>query len=100
MCLASRDEDLPAALAIADALQPLGFGIWHWPQDSGLLPASVYLRHCLLAVQKAEGPAYTLFLHDTYLADRTTTLAQYLDQHETDVMQSLPPPELATRFGG
>ena len=27
--------------------------VWHWAPDSGLLPASVYLRHCLLAVEKA-----------------------------------------------
>jgi hypothetical protein len=24
--------------------------VWHWSRDSGLLPADVYLRHCLLAV--------------------------------------------------
>ena len=27
--------------------------VWHWGRDSGLLPASVYLRHCLLAAEKA-----------------------------------------------
>jgi hypothetical protein len=75
-------------------------GIWHWPHDSGLLPADIYLRHCLLAVQKAGGDAYDSFLQDTYLADRTTTLATYLKDHGDDVLSSRPPPHLSNRFGG
>lgn len=102
ICLASDDDDLPADLV--GSLPPTERGrVWHWPRDSNvLLPAHVYLRHCLLAVQKEKqgAAAYTSFLHDTFLADRSTTLADYLQTHETTVMASRPPERLATRFGG
>ena len=100
ICLASRrDADL-TRMEIPFSLKEHPNGVWHWPKDSGLLPADIYLRHCLLAVQKAGGPAYQSFLNDTYLADRVTTLADYLEQHGEQVMASRPPPHLATRFGG
>lgn len=76
--------------------------IWQWPHDSGLLPADIYLRHCLLAVEKATPTAKESFWNDTYLADRTTRLVDYLSDpmvHQR-VMNCRPPPELATRFGG
>jgi hypothetical protein len=101
ICIQSRDEDLP--FDIPPVLLERG-GVWHWTRDSGLLPSDVYLRHCLLAVQKngngSCNPAEVSFLHDTYLADRTTTLAQYLETHSEEIMNSRPPPEWATRFGG
>lgn len=74
--------------------------IWHVSETSGLLPADVYLRHCLLAVKKVGGQAEASFLHDTYLVDRKTTLAEYLEQELENVMASRPPPEYAVRFGG
>ena len=68
--------------------------------DSGLLPADLYLRHCLLAVEKAH--LVESFCQDTYLADRKTTLQAYLQDLNVyeRVMNTRPPPELATRFGG
>jgi len=102
ICLASKDSnlsDIDYLHAISTKLKDKG-GIWHWPRDSGLLPANIYLRHCLLAVQKAGGVAYSSFLEDTYLVDRKTTLKEYLDKHDDMVMASRPPPHLAARFGG
>ena len=102
ICLASKDSnlrDIDYLHAISTKLKDKG-GIWHWPCDSGLLPANIYLRHCLFAVQKAGGVAYSSFLEDTYLVDRKTTLEEYLEKHEDMVMSSRPPPHLATRFGG
>ena len=91
---------VPSCLFSSDDNNKTAHGVWNWSKDSGLLPANMYLRHCLLAVQKVGGIAYESFLHDTYLVDRTTTLAQYLLDHSNKVMNSLPPPHLATRFDG
>lgn len=102
ICLASRDcdlRDIDHLHEISTKLRDKG-GIQHWPLDSGLLPANIYLRHCLLAVQKAGGAAYSSFLEDTYLVDRKTTLKEYLNEHEDMVIASHPPTYLATRFGG
>mmetsp|Transcript_38237 Transcript_38237/g.79909 ORF Transcript_38237/g.79909 Transcript_38237/m.79909 type:complete len:227 (-) Transcript_38237:1879-2559(-) len=95
ICLASEDED------VEDLARPDGIEtIWNWPRDSGLLPFSMYLRHCLLAVEKAGGSAHDSFLNDTYLVDRKTTIAKYLEKHGEEVMSSLPPEHLANRFSG
>jgi hypothetical protein len=117
ICIASNDLSLMNKnIEIPDSIKDKG-GIWHWPHDSGLLPANIYLRHCLLALRiqnddevekttsesaptDATADAYESFLHDTYLADRETTLATYLKDHYDEVMSSRPPPHLATRFGG
>eukprot|EP00555_Chaetoceros_dichaeta_P002904 CAMPEP_0198251422 /NCGR_PEP_ID=MMETSP1447-20131203/2264_1 /TAXON_ID=420782 /ORGANISM="Chaetoceros dichaeta, Strain CCMP1751" /LENGTH=224 /DNA_ID=CAMNT_0043936437 /DNA_START=52 /DNA_END=726 /DNA_ORIENTATION=+ len=95
ICLASRDVDLDPKMNTSGMES-----VWHWPHDSGLLPFNFYLRHCLLAVQSAGGVAYESFLQDTYLADRTTTLAAYLDEHGEEVMASRPPSHLASRYSG
>jgi hypothetical protein len=100
ICVASRDIDLAVDLEVPSSIQKVAGGVWHWPRNSGLLPANVYLRHCLLATRKVGGVAYDSFLQDTYLADRTTTLAAYLEEHGEEVMASLPPSHLATRYGG
>ncbi len=99
ICVASKDTELPNSVKIHDSLKDRG-GIWHWPKDSGLLPASIYLRHCLLSLEKVGGIAYDSFLHDTYLADRKTSLMSYLEDHREEVMSSKPPSHLSTRFGG
>ena len=75
--------------------------IWGWGENSGILPCSVYLRHCVLAVNKPEFPA-TLrdsFLDETWLADRKTTVRMYLNAHP-EVMECEPPPSLASRYSG
>mmetsp|Transcript_27987 Transcript_27987/g.39353 ORF Transcript_27987/g.39353 Transcript_27987/m.39353 type:complete len:269 (-) Transcript_27987:481-1287(-) len=73
--------------------------IWDWGRDSGLRPCGVYLRHCIIAAKKMGNECYTSFLDETFLVDRTTTIREYLEQH-ADVMNSLPPPALASRYGG
>mmetsp|Transcript_9220 Transcript_9220/g.19995 ORF Transcript_9220/g.19995 Transcript_9220/m.19995 type:complete len:184 (+) Transcript_9220:264-815(+) len=95
VCLASKDLDIDLT-RMPDGMKT----VWDWPRDSGLLPFSMYLRHCLLAVEKAGGAAYESFLNDTYLADRKTTLAEYLDEFGEEIMNSLPPPHLVNRFSG
>jgi len=95
ICIASKDIDIDLTKK-PDSIRT----VWHWSSDSGILPLSMYLRHCLLAVEKVGGSAYESFLKDTYLADRRTTLAEYLDDHAEEVMNSFPPPHLAARFSG
>ena len=95
ICLASTDTDIDLTRK-PDSIRT----VWNWPLDSGLLPFSLYLRHCLLAVEKAGGAAHQSFLKDTYLVDRQTTLAEYLDEHGDEVMRSRPPLHLEDRFSG
>ena len=69
-----------------------------------MLPCRVYLRHCVLAAKKlskqtSSEAAYDSFLDDTYLADRVTRVRTYLAQHP-DIMNELPPPQLAARYSG
>lgn len=103
ICLASTDDKLPPEVAsYRQRLKSLGMSIWHWSHSSGLLPADIYLRHCLLAVKKAGSEAMRSFREETYLADRKTTIAEYLtmENNEAIVMNSLPPEALMTRFNG
>mmetsp|Transcript_8469 Transcript_8469/g.21990 ORF Transcript_8469/g.21990 Transcript_8469/m.21990 type:complete len:81 (-) Transcript_8469:320-562(-) len=44
--------------------------VWGWGEDSGLLPADIYLRHVVLASRKAGKEAGDSFLDDTLLCDR------------------------------
>ena len=73
--------------------------IWNFGLDSGLRPCAVYLRHCTLAAQSMGSECYNSFLDETFLVDRTTTIRSYLHEYP-DIMKTLPPPELATRYGG
>ena len=96
ICAASSDHQLGA-----DFPWPPGVStIWDWSPSSGLRPADVYLRHCLLAMAKIGGEAEHSFLHDTTLVDRKTSLHQYLTTERKVVMAATPPTALATRFGG
>lgn len=99
MCVRSQDELLRPG-ALEEGIMPGKIStVWNWKPDSGLLPASVYLRHCLLAVEKAGPAAMTSFLRDTYLVDRHTTLEAYL-HHHPEVWDARPPPDLESRFSG
>ena len=122
ICLKGKDDTCRELIQDLSARHPLiasYSSLWNWPHDCGLLPADLYLRHCLLAVEKAsDGRALESFRHETYLADRTTRLEDYLlwkrridhpQDHDDDdddclvydnVMKCTPPPYLATRFGG
>mmetsp|Transcript_2984 Transcript_2984/g.10774 ORF Transcript_2984/g.10774 Transcript_2984/m.10774 type:complete len:306 (-) Transcript_2984:608-1525(-) len=68
-----------------------------WRDD--LLPCPLYLRHCVLAAQALGEEAFNSFLDDTFLGDRTTTIRQYLSRR-ADIMELVPPPELAERYNG
>ena len=77
ICVASTDARQGADVVeqlLAPLPKPLPISsIWHWPRDSGLLPANIYLRHCLLAIEKCGSvAARSSFFKDTYLVDRTT----------------------------
>lgn len=77
------------------------WGVWGvervWHDD--LLPCRVYLRHCVLAARGFCLEAEVSFLDATWLSDRTTSVRQYLQEHP-DIMDALPPPELASRYNG
>lgn len=68
-----------------------------WRDD--VLPCRVYLRHCVLAAQGFCDEAYASFLDATWLADRKTTVRQWLQQHP-EIMQEEPPLELVDRYSG
>ncbi|EFJ42039.1 hypothetical protein VOLCADRAFT_119537 [Volvox carteri f. nagariensis] len=68
-----------------------------WRTD--VLPCRVYLRHCVLAARSLGEEAEENFLRATFLADRRTTVGEYLALH-LDIMDELPPPELAERYSG
>lgn len=73
--------------------------IWNWKYDSGLRPCAPYLRHCVLAAKRQGEECYNSFLDETFLVDRVTTIRAYLERYPK-VMDTLPPPELAERYGG
>lgn len=96
ICAASSDGALPPGFPV-----PAGLPVWDWSPSSGLLPADVYLRHCLLAMSKIGGEAEQSFLHDTTLVDRTTSVSDYLDGGARERVMAVRPPErMAARFGG
>jgi hypothetical protein len=79
-------------------------GIWSWEEDSGILPCSVYLRHCYLSAKHLSVALGTddildSFLDDTYLVDRKTSLRTYLTANP-DVLNTQPPENLVGRYSG
>ena len=88
-------QPLDPTLRIPDGIST----VWGWEPTSGLLPCSVYLRHCYLAVEKAGKVALESFLNDSLLADRKTTLRAYIEM-APEVMEARPPPHLEARFSG
>ncbi|GIL88461.1 hypothetical protein Vretimale_15378 [Volvox reticuliferus] len=68
-----------------------------WRDD--VLPCRVYLRHCVLAARSLGPEAEDSFLNDTYLADRRTTIGEYLRLHP-DIMDEQPPLALVERYNG
>jgi hypothetical protein len=94
-CIHSTDAELAPGLLEDLALPTL----WHWAPDSGLRPATVYLRHCLLAA-RAMG-CEDSFLDETWLVDRKTSLREYIAQTGVDsVLNCHVPPALQSRYGG
>ena len=70
--------------------------IWDIP---GILPCRLYLRHCVLAARNLGPEAYDNFLDSTFLADRVTSIRQYLADNQTIMTEDVPA-ELAERYGG
>ncbi|KAF5737024.1 hypothetical protein HS088_TW14G01180 [Tripterygium wilfordii] len=69
-----------------------------WRDD--ILPCRAYLRHCVLAAKNLSDAAYDNFLDHTFLADRKTTIGQYLATTGCGIMKEEPPESLKTRYGG
>ncbi|KAI5650862.1 hypothetical protein M9H77_36867 [Catharanthus roseus] len=69
-----------------------------WRDD--ILPCRVYLRHCVLAAKNLGDVAYDNFLDHTFLADRKTTIREYLATTGSDIMEEEPPEPLKERYGG
>jgi hypothetical protein len=64
-----------------------------------VLPCRVYLRHCVLAAQRLGSEAHASFLDGTFLADRRTTVREYLAANP-GIMEEQPPPSLIGRYSG
>ncbi|CAK4615801.1 unnamed protein product [Aphanomyces euteiches] len=103
MCLASNDEELIANKGQAffdDNYRAFGLHtVWGWDPDSGILPCRVYLRHCILAVQKLGKEVEEDFMINSYLGDRQTTIKDYVAKHP-DIMNAVPPATLVGRYSG
>ncbi|KNA06543.1 hypothetical protein SOVF_180110 [Spinacia oleracea] len=69
-----------------------------WRDD--IFPCRTYMRHCVLAAKNLGDTAYSNFLDHTYLADRQTTIRQYLATAGSGIMEEEPPESLKTRYGG
>eukprot|EP00951_Prasinocladus_malaysianus_P015769 scaffold121618_cov36-Prasinocladus_malaysianus.AAC.1 len=95
LCVKSEDSRLRPQLSVPEGVNQ----VWGWPEDSGMLPADVYLRHCILSAEKAGPAALNSFLDETFLCDRKTPLRKYVDENPS-VMDVRPPPGLESRFNG
>uniref|UniRef100_A0A7N0URP9 Uncharacterized protein n=1 Tax=Kalanchoe fedtschenkoi TaxID=63787 RepID=A0A7N0URP9_KALFE len=69
-----------------------------WQDD--VLPCRVYLRHCVLAAKNLGEEAYNNFLDHTFLADRRTSIREYLATAGSGIMEEEPPESLKERYGG
>lgn len=111
MCTRSTDEEVLDNRGYREKynnyLEP-HFGstsVWdEWGDDSGILPCPIYLRHCLLASRREDvcEEARESFLDETFLADRKTTLREYIEIDDKGklVMETRPPRELEGRYSG
>ncbi|XP_011622831.1 uncharacterized protein LOC18432782 isoform X2 [Amborella trichopoda] len=69
-----------------------------WRDD--VLPCRVYLRHCVLAARNLNEEAYNNFLDHTFLADRKTTIREYLANAGSGVMEEEPSESVRGRYDG
>jgi len=99
MCVASCDEDFISNYGKERFMERYGrYDIERvWADD--LLPCPVYLRHCVLAAEKMGSACHDSFLDYTYLADRKTSIRNYLADRP-EILTELPPDHLAERYGG
>ena len=54
----------------------------------------------ILAAKTLGEAAYDNFLDHTFLADRKTTICQYLTSTRSGIMEEEPPEALKSRYGG
>lgn len=88
-------------ISINSVLMPFRYGRWGVEKiwDDSLLPCRVYLRHCILASIRFGQDAHNNFMDHSYLADRSTTIRQYMEAHP-EIMNELPPEHLQERYNG
>lgn len=100
LCGRWNDADYKAARCSPDEFynRYTQYGISRVWSDS-ILPCRIYLRHCVLAAQGLGAQVHDSFLDHTYLADRKTTIRQYLAQYPA-IMEENPPSELVARYSG
>lgn len=72
--------------------------IWNREANKGILPCSVYLRHCVLACRSRSQDCEDSFMDETYLEDGRSIRA-YLKDNEW-VMNLQPPESLIGRYSG
>lgn len=71
-----------------------------------VMPTSVYINwsneiFCsVLAAKNLSDVAYNNFLDHTFLADRKTTIREYVATMGSGIMEEEPPESLKTRYGG
>eukprot|EP00397_Hematodinium_sp_SG-2012_P060428 GEMP01078672.1.p1 GENE.GEMP01078672.1~~GEMP01078672.1.p1 ORF type:complete len:145 (+),score=40.69 GEMP01078672.1:440-874(+) len=103
VCLPSSDEDYLRRFGPEEFEKNYGrHGIktlWGYAEDSGILPCTVYLRHCVLAARSNGEDCERNFLDTTFLIDRSTTIRQYLEQHP-EVMDAVVPACVSERYNG
>ena len=101
VCCASTDDEYISRhgrRVFTDKYLSAGLdSIWNW--SGPILPCRVYLRHCVLAAEKAGGDVRDDFVDSTLLADRRTTIREHLQEHPS-IMREVPPPALAHRYSG
>ena len=71
--------------------------IWNWKDE--IYPCRVYLRHCLLSIQKQGQFALDDFMNNTFLYDRKTSIKQYMDKNP-DIYDEIVPSSLKNRYNG
>ena len=59
----------------------------------------IYLRHCVISAAKQGELIRADFLHKTFLYDRKTTIAEYLEQ-KPEILEETPPESLKYRYNG
>lgn len=100
LCTANTDEEYRSGRCPPEEFARR-WAVWGidriWRDD--VLPCRVYLRHCVLAASRLCPEANDNFLDHTFLADRTTTIREYLKDHP-DIMEEQPPESLRGRYSG
>jgi len=102
-CLPSSDDDYRKRFGdkkFEEKYARYGFEtIWGLSPDSGALPCTVYLRHCILSARGQSQECGDNFLDSTFLIDRNTSIRAYLEAHP-EVLEAVPPECVKERYNG